>query len=131
MRADPEAALQADPNQAGQGTDVLAFRFRQTQPDIVVPEVRTRATRKPALGTEAHDSMEKVPVALTRASTSPWFAAPSATTSSPSGTSQLCCVAPRRSLSSRASPGSSLRSCNSSNSGATFPPRATWPHFPP
>ncbi|WP_331726608.1 Hachiman antiphage defense system protein HamA [Streptomyces sp. NBC_00280] len=48
------------PNQAVQGTDVLAFRFRQTPPVIAVPEVKTRATRKRALGTEAYDSLEKV-----------------------------------------------------------------------
>ncbi|MFE4059457.1 hypothetical protein ACFXP3_24740 [Streptomyces sp. NPDC059096] len=47
-------------NQAVQGTDVPAFRFRQTPPVIAVPEVKTRATRKRALGTEAHDSLEKV-----------------------------------------------------------------------
>ncbi|MFC9760025.1 hypothetical protein [Streptomyces sp. NPDC056921] len=48
------------PNQAVQGTDVLAFRFRQTPQVIAVPEVKTRATRKRALGTEAYDSLEKV-----------------------------------------------------------------------
>ncbi|WP_406274944.1 DUF1837 domain-containing protein [Actinacidiphila glaucinigra] len=48
------------PNQAVQGTDVLAFRFRQTPPAIAVPEVKTRATRKRDLGEEARDSLEKV-----------------------------------------------------------------------
>ncbi|MFJ2629951.1 Hachiman antiphage defense system protein HamA [Streptomyces sp. NPDC087532] len=48
------------PNQAVQGTDVLAFRFRQEPPVIAVPEVKTRATRKRALGQEAYDSLEKV-----------------------------------------------------------------------
>ncbi|MGA5442244.1 Hachiman antiphage defense system protein HamA [Streptomyces griseoincarnatus] len=48
------------PNQAVQGTDVLAFRFRQTPPVIAVPEVKTRATRKRELGKEAYDSLEKV-----------------------------------------------------------------------
>lgn len=48
------------PNQAVQGTDVLAFRFRQTPPVIAVPEVKTRATRKRDLGKEAYDSLEKV-----------------------------------------------------------------------
>jgi len=48
------------PNQAVQGTDVLAFRFRQTPPVIAVPEVKTRATRKRDLGREAYDSLEKV-----------------------------------------------------------------------
>jgi hypothetical protein len=48
------------PNQAVQGTDVLAFRFRQTPPVIAVPEVKTRTTRKRDLGTEAYDSLEKV-----------------------------------------------------------------------
>jgi hypothetical protein len=52
------------PNQAVQGTDVLAFRFRQTPPVIAVPEVKTRATRKLDLGTEAYDSLEKVLVRL-------------------------------------------------------------------
>lgn len=47
-------------NQAVQGTDVLAFRFRQQPPVIAVPEVKTRATRKKALGEEAHVSLEKV-----------------------------------------------------------------------
>lgn len=47
-------------NQAVQGTDVLAFRFRQQPPVIAVPEVKTRATRKKALGEEAYDSLEKV-----------------------------------------------------------------------
>ncbi|MFE3603393.1 hypothetical protein [Streptomyces sp. NPDC059142] len=55
---------QQTPNQAVQGTDVTAFRFRQTPPVIAVPEVKTRATRKRALGTEAHDSLEKVLVRL-------------------------------------------------------------------
>ncbi|MFE3739409.1 hypothetical protein [Streptomyces sp. NPDC059134] len=55
---------QQTPNQAVQGTDVPAFRFRQTPPVIAVPEVKTRATRKRALGTEAHDSLEKVLVRL-------------------------------------------------------------------
>ncbi|MDX3365020.1 SAVED domain-containing protein [Streptomyces sp. ME02-6987-2C] len=48
------------PGQAVQGTDVLAFRFRQTPPVIAVPEVKTRATRKRDLGKEAYDSLEKV-----------------------------------------------------------------------
>lgn len=48
------------PNQAVQGTDVLAFRFRQAPPVIAVPEVKTRATRKRSLGKEAYDSLEKV-----------------------------------------------------------------------
>ncbi|MFB7782192.1 Hachiman antiphage defense system protein HamA [Streptomyces vinaceus] len=48
------------PNQAVQGTDVLAFRFRQSPPAIAVPEVKTRATRKLDLGLEAYDSLEKV-----------------------------------------------------------------------
>ncbi|WP_432163944.1 Hachiman antiphage defense system protein HamA [Streptomyces tendae] len=48
------------PNQAVQGTDVLAFRFRQSPPVIAVPEVKTRATRKLDLGLEAYDSLEKV-----------------------------------------------------------------------
>lgn len=52
------------PNQAVQGTDVLAFRFRQTPPVIAVPEVKTRATRKRDLGREAYDSLEKVLVRL-------------------------------------------------------------------
>ncbi|MER7919055.1 MULTISPECIES: hypothetical protein [unclassified Streptomyces] len=47
-------------NQAVQGTDVLAFRFRRQPPVIAVPEVKTRATRKKALGEEAYDSLEKV-----------------------------------------------------------------------
>ncbi|MFF3381321.1 hypothetical protein ACFYXF_51285 [Streptomyces sp. NPDC002680] len=46
--------------QAVQGTDVLAFRFRQSPPVIAVPEVKTRATRKRELGQEAHESLEKV-----------------------------------------------------------------------
>lgn len=48
------------PNQALHGTDMLAFRFRQTPPVIAVPEVKTRATRKRDLGKEAYDSLEKV-----------------------------------------------------------------------
>lgn len=48
------------PEQAVQGTDVLAFRFRQEPPAVAVPEVKTRATRKLDLGTEAYDSLEKV-----------------------------------------------------------------------
>lgn len=48
------------PHQAVQGTDVLAFRFRQTPPVIAVPEVKTRATRKLDLGAEANESLEKV-----------------------------------------------------------------------
>ena len=48
------------PNQAVQGTDVLAFRFRQDPPVIAVPEVKTRATRTLDLGLEAHASLEKV-----------------------------------------------------------------------
>ncbi|MFI1177627.1 Hachiman antiphage defense system protein HamA [Streptomyces melanogenes] len=47
-------------NQAVQGTDVLAFRFRQEPAVIAVPEVKTRATRKRTLGAEAYDSLEKV-----------------------------------------------------------------------
>ncbi|MFG2563237.1 hypothetical protein [Streptomyces sp. NPDC048496] len=46
--------------QAVQGTDVLAFRFREDPPVIAVPEVKTRATRKKALGQEAYASLEKV-----------------------------------------------------------------------
>ena len=46
--------------QAVQGTDVMAFRFREDPPVIAVPEVKTRATRKKALGEEAYDSLEKV-----------------------------------------------------------------------
>lgn len=47
-------------DQPVQGTDVLAFRFRERPPVIAVPEVKTRATRKKTLGEEAHDSLEKV-----------------------------------------------------------------------
>jgi hypothetical protein len=52
------------PNQAVQGTDVLAFRFRQTPPVIAVPEVKTRAYRDRKVGQEAYDSLEKVLVRL-------------------------------------------------------------------
>ncbi|MEV7427758.1 Hachiman antiphage defense system protein HamA [Streptomyces sp. NPDC091212] len=48
------------PAQAVQGTDVLAFRFRQDPPAIAVPEVKTRASRDNRVGTEAYDSLEKV-----------------------------------------------------------------------
>lgn len=47
------------PNQAVQGTDVLAFRFRQTPPVIVVPEVKTRTYRDRKVSQEAYDSLEK------------------------------------------------------------------------
>lgn len=46
--------------QAVQGTDVLAFRLRQSPPAVAVPEVKTRATRDRHVGTEAYDSLEKV-----------------------------------------------------------------------
>ncbi|MFG2489392.1 Hachiman antiphage defense system protein HamA [Streptomyces virginiae] len=48
------------PAQAVQGTDVLAFRFRQDPPAIAVPEVKTRASRDNRVGEEAYDSLEKV-----------------------------------------------------------------------
>nr|BEK71549.1 hypothetical protein KPHV_87760 [Kitasatospora purpeofusca] len=48
------------PAQAVQGTDVLAFRFRQDPPVIAVPEVKTRASRDNTVGTEAHESLQKV-----------------------------------------------------------------------
>ncbi|MEU2510013.1 Hachiman antiphage defense system protein HamA [Streptomyces sp. NPDC007863] len=48
------------PAQAVQGTDVLAFRFRQDPPAIAVPEVKTRAYRDNRVGSEAYDSLEKV-----------------------------------------------------------------------
>ncbi|MFE4263403.1 Hachiman antiphage defense system protein HamA [Streptomyces sp. NPDC056883] len=48
------------PAQAVQGTDVLAFRFRQDPPAIAVPEVKTRASRDNRVGNEAYDSLEKV-----------------------------------------------------------------------
>lgn len=48
------------PNQAVQGTDVLAFRFRQTPAVIAVPEVKTRSRRDRQIGQEAYDSLEKV-----------------------------------------------------------------------
>jgi hypothetical protein len=48
------------PNQAVQGTDVLAFRFRQTPPVVAVPEVKTRARRDRQVGQEAYESLEKV-----------------------------------------------------------------------
>ncbi|MFD7900589.1 Hachiman antiphage defense system protein HamA [Streptomyces sp. NPDC059743] len=48
------------PAQAVQGTDVLAFRFRQDPPAIAVPEVKTRASRDNRVGSEAYDSLEKV-----------------------------------------------------------------------
>ncbi|MEU2075533.1 hypothetical protein [Streptomyces sp. NPDC013489] len=47
-------------NQAVQGTDVLAFRFRNEPPVVAVPEVKTRATRKMRLGEEAYESLESV-----------------------------------------------------------------------
>ncbi|WP_331718347.1 Hachiman antiphage defense system protein HamA [Streptomyces sp. NBC_00624] len=47
-------------NQPVQGTDVLAFRFRENPPVIAVPEVKTRSTRKRDLGQEAYESLEKV-----------------------------------------------------------------------
>ncbi|MFD4588934.1 hypothetical protein [Streptomyces sp. NPDC058434] len=47
-------------NQAVQGTDVLAFQFRQKPPVVAVPEVKTRATRDRQVGREAHESLEKV-----------------------------------------------------------------------
>jgi len=52
------------PAQAVQGTDVLAFRFRQDPPAIAVPEVKTRASRDNRVGAEAYDSLEKVLVRL-------------------------------------------------------------------
>ncbi|MFC8728201.1 Hachiman antiphage defense system protein HamA [Streptomyces bacillaris] len=48
------------PAQAVQGTDVLAFRFRQDPPAIAVPEVKTRASRDNRVGEEAYNSLEKV-----------------------------------------------------------------------
>lgn len=48
------------PNQAVQGTDVLAFRFRQQPPVVAVPEVKTRATRDPRVAKGAYESLEKV-----------------------------------------------------------------------
>lgn len=48
------------PAQAVQGTDVLAFRFRQDPPAVAVPEVKTRASRDNRVGSEAYDSLEKV-----------------------------------------------------------------------
>lgn len=48
------------PNQAVQGTDVLAFRFRQQPPIVAVPEVKTRANRDRDVAKEAHQSLEKV-----------------------------------------------------------------------
>ncbi|MEU9074525.1 hypothetical protein AB0D22_07560 [Kitasatospora sp. NPDC048538] len=48
------------PAQAVQGTDVLAFRFREDPPVIAVPEVKTRARRDLRVIAEAHESLEKV-----------------------------------------------------------------------
>lgn len=48
------------PNQAVQGTDVLAFRFRQQPPVVAVPEVKTRADRDRGVAKDANVSLEKV-----------------------------------------------------------------------
>ncbi|WP_199034021.1 hypothetical protein [Glycomyces salinus] len=47
-------------NQAVQGTDVLAFRFRQQPPIVAVVEVKTRTARDKQVGPEAHESLEAV-----------------------------------------------------------------------
>jgi hypothetical protein len=46
--------------QAVQGTDVLAFRFRENPPVIAVAEVKTRATRDKNVAKEASESLDKV-----------------------------------------------------------------------
>lgn len=48
------------PNQAVQGTDVLAFRFRQQPPVVAVPEVKTSTYRERRLPQRAQDSLDMV-----------------------------------------------------------------------
>ncbi|WP_269859652.1 Hachiman antiphage defense system protein HamA [Streptomyces sp. RPT161] len=46
--------------QAVQGTDVLAFRFRDDPPVVAVAEVKTRSRRDKQVASEASESLEKV-----------------------------------------------------------------------
>lgn len=47
------------PNQPVQGADSIGFRLQESPPVVMVPEAKTRTTRRLAIGVEAHTSLER------------------------------------------------------------------------